>query len=985
MLRWSFQQRLHLASAMLVTLLFGASSLSAAFPDEEAKGVGPTSYQPAATQAATTQPAASQPVPTLTSAHELWVVGEYEQSAAQFRALAAEEQNTFEAVMGLVRCDLSVGRYEDALDRLSKIKSTGLESSRWQLMRAECLTRVGQHGQALESLAKAVELDLNNFQARTKLGQLLEVVGRRDEAIAAYAFFDRLLARRMPTDAEDITAAAVGFYRYSVLTEHGSLKGRTAHVLNEMLQVAYERVDRNCSPARIAAADLLRQKFNVEEATQDYRGALRINRNLAEAHVGLGLLAIQGWQFEQVEKQVDLALAINPRLTAAHTLLARSKILERKYDRAIEACQDALDINPNDIDALAVMAAAHRCNYDMAQVTKYEQRALTINPRCAVIYAVMGNALATLRQYAESAQAFQQAIENEPTDANARAELGLMYMQWGDEQKARQALEAAWNLDEYNERTFNSLDLLEKMSEFAQIETEHFIIRFNPEVDWAAAKQVASFADELYEDVCIDYDTELSQKTTLEIFATHRDFGVRITGKPWLDTVGVCTGWVIALDSPRSSPQTRGPFNIAGVLRHEFIHTVTLALTENRIAHWFTEGLATYGEDSPRSFSWCELLAGAIRRDRLFTLDTVDWGFSRPKLPTDRALAYAQSEWMIEYIVQKYGFDVLPEMLEAFRVKKTQPEVFLEVLKIETSDFDRDFGAWARSEARRWPIDLTPVEEPKKLAHALAADPTSASLMGRFARAHFDHGDIERAVAAARTALTTDDGQVDALRVLVKGLGAILADTHAKPERQTILDELIPACRKLADVDRDSWIVPQLLGEIALRQNRFEDALVWLERFRRANPMHPDSYRGLSGVYLQRGEREKALPLLAELVRLDDRAAEVPASLADIHAASGRLGEARFWYTESLNIDPYRISTYEKRAGILMRMDETAAAAEQYEILCRLEPTEAAHFARAAFAYKKLGDIENTQRCAAEAVKLDPASGARSLLQPNGG
>ena len=58
-----------------------------------------------------------------------------------------------------------------------------------------------------------------------------------------------------------------------------------------MLQVAYGVVDRTYTPARIASADLLRERYNNDEndgSVSDYQAALKINENLPEAYVGLG-------------------------------------------------------------------------------------------------------------------------------------------------------------------------------------------------------------------------------------------------------------------------------------------------------------------------------------------------------------------------------------------------------------------------------------------------------------------------------------------------------------------------------------------------------------------------------------------------------------------------------------------------------------------------------------------------------------------------
>ena len=185
---------------------------------------------------------------------------------------------------------------------------------------------------------------------------------------------------------------------------------------------------------------------------------------------------------------------------------------------------------------------------------------------------------------------------------------------------------------------------------------------------------------------------------------------MRITAKPWIHTVGACTGWVIAMCSPRAGPRTMGPYHYARVLRHEFTHTATLALTDNRIAHWYTEGLAVHSENTPRSFDWRQLLADAVRRDRLFTLESIDWGFMRPQRPNDRQLAYAQSEWMVEYIVHRHSYDALMRMLKAYRAGLPQEQVFRDVLSIETTEFDGQFSAWARNEAGRWGFDLEPPE-----------------------------------------------------------------------------------------------------------------------------------------------------------------------------------------------------------------------------------------------------------------------------------
>ena len=69
----------------------------------------------------------------------------------------------------------------------------------------------------------------------------------------------------------------------------------------------------------------------------------------------------------------------------------------------------------------------------------------------------------------------------------------------------------------------------------------------------------------------------------------------------------------------------------------------------------------------------------------------------------------------------------------------------------------------------------------------------------------------------------------------------------------------------------------------------------------------PFSFRGLAGIYLDRGEEDKALPQLLELARIEQNDADVPGKLADVVRRKGNLKEAAYWYRQALLIDPFSI------------------------------------------------------------------------------
>lgn len=916
------------------------------------------------------------------AARERFMVGEYETARRMYAELTQQDDAKIAGAVGVAECRIRSGEYREALDELKKLNADS--HAGWHEIMGRLHRILGNYEDVLRHARAAIEIDRSHAASRLLLGTMLEELGRRDEAVQAYAWFDRQIVERkqLPRDAEWVTIVAQGFLRYSTLTQT-NLVSRTKHALNEMLQTAYGRIDRNYWPARIAAGDLLREKHNNDEedgSVSDYLTALKINPNLPEAYVGLGEVALEHWDFEGVDRRVAKALELNPKYAPAFHLMAAKFIVERRYGQATETAEKALAINTNDLTALSLSAAAAACRYDQPAVDRLAERVREINPRCARFYRTVGDALGGIRQYAASEEAYRKAIEFEPTDANAHTELGMMYMQWGHEDRARSALDAAWALDPFNERTKFTLDLLDMLKKFARYESNHFIVRHDDQADPGLGEYVAGYLEEIYKAVTEDYHSPLTEKTIIEIFPSHKGFSVRIAGRPWIPTVGACSGRVIALASPRGSADLMGNYNIARVLKHEFTHTVTLAATHNRIPHWFTEGLAVLQEDAPRSFEWAELLADAIRRDELFTLESIDWGFMRPRKPTDRTMAYAQSEWMCEYLIERFGYDVINQMLAKFREGKTQADVFRDVLRIETTDFDRDFKRWARRQAEPWNFRLTPPEDVSTLRQLADQQPEDAALLGRIARAEYDAGNPLEALATARKALERDEREPNSLEILGNLLTYFAERELTDLGKRMYEDEAREYLEKLREADPSGCIAPRLLGNIALRRKEWSRAEDVLSRLQRLCPMDPLSWRGLAGIYLERGDDASALPQLLELARMEEHDADVPAKIAGIYRKQGRLRDAQHWYRQAIFIAPLSAELHRLLGDTSMQSGDTAAALREYRMVTALEPNSPTGFEKAATAAQKLGQLTEAREFARRAVALDPSSPARGLL-----
>ncbi|MCH8880748.1 MAG: tetratricopeptide repeat protein [Planctomycetes bacterium] len=950
-------------------------------------------------QASSGTPAAAVDGPSVRrrfdDAREHFLTGYYRHAFEEFSDLAGadDEELATSASIAMADCQMEWGDYEGALDTLQSVRESarapddigtgsahGSGSARWHRAAAAAYSKLGDYDKAIEHGQQALKLDDDHMRARYELGRLYETVGRWDDAIHTYQYFDKLLAgeARFPETAEDAHYAGVGFYRYSVLTRSEHLTRRTKYVVRDVLQPAVEILDLSYWPAQLAIGDLLFEKYNLTDALVEYKAVLKSNPQSLEAHLGLVRIALDGWDFENVESRVAVCLDINPRSAEAYVLLAACRMLERRFEDAVAVAKHALAINPNHITALSYLAAAQiRAGY-YSDAEETKRRVYQLNAAPAVLHAIIGKQLSDGRQFPESEEELRKAIEFDPTNPDPRNELAMMYMQWGYEDKARTVVDAALDLDAFNTRTFNTERLLDEMAGFLVYETENFEIHYSDSQDAVLGKYTGEYLESIYAELSEDYDTKLETKTIIEFFPDHRKFAVRIHGKPWIHTVGACTGRVIAMDAPRED--VFGRYNVANVLRHEFTHTVTLAATRNRIPHWFTEGLAVLQEDRPKSWKWKNMLAQRLRRDDLFSLEKIDWGFIRPRQADDRQMAYAQSEWMCEYLIEKNGYDVINLMLRMYRDGQVQRDVFPSAAGVTTAEFDEQFKVWALADAQVWGLPLDPAPDPFVVKWMLRTYPKSADLHADMAEILIRESDYSEALAHAERCLELKKHHVDGLKMAADASILLAQEQPSRDRFREMLERAKNYYELLAEHHPTEPAGPEFLAEWANEHDHHDEAVRWSKKLKALQPLNPLPYRILSGIYLQRDDDAHALPELLELSRHEEHDPDVPRQIARIYAQQDKLRAAASWYRQSLDIDPYDVKTHRTYATLLDDLKLIEKALHEYEMLTILEPKEALHHNELAFAYYRAGRRDQAKEAARKAVELDPNSPARQLL-----
>jgi len=606
-------------------------------------------------------------------------------------------------------CQLALGRYEDALATLGN--PAVADEAKIQTLRARVMAAQGGYLAAIGILQHEIKGHPDLVAPRYYLGEYREKLGDVAGATAAFDWFvdgprnylqDWVGHPETFDDAEEVTLIGRAIDRWATLTMAYQHELRLHDVVLNMFVRAYDQIDRGYWPAHLAAAESFFDHDDPPSAADELEQAMKANPGDARCWLLYGRMELGQFNFDGVDRAVNAIRAENEDSVDADLLEGRNLLAQQMPCLAMPPLERALAKQPRNLVGLGLVAAAQEMLLQNDKSAATLKQADAVAPASAVAYFEVAEQLAAMRQYSRSAQMYQIALDRAPWWSSARNGLGMLYAQSGDEDAARKVMEAAHTLDPFNYSTTNYLRLLDMMSKFARRESAHFIVMYDAAQDPIVSEYFNDYLESVYPIVTGEFNFEPKVKTLIEVFPTQDEFAVRTTGAPWLPTVGASTGRIIALAAPRTGERTTGSFNFSQVLRHEFTHTVTLGATENRIAHWFTEGLAVQQEHSPIRWEWVPMLYDAVTKHYLFPIDELTWAFVRPRHPIDRQLAYAQSSWICQYIEQTYGHPAILAMMDQYRLGHTEDEVFQNVLHRSESKLSDEIQGWCQSQVAGW-------------------------------------------------------------------------------------------------------------------------------------------------------------------------------------------------------------------------------------------------------------------------------------------
>ncbi|MFN2405708.1 MAG: tetratricopeptide repeat protein [Pyrinomonadaceae bacterium] len=583
---------------------------------------------------------------------------------------------------------VETGKYAQAEASAKKLLAKTPNDAIVRHQLGEVLAITGRYTEAIAEFERAAKDTANKERLESELrrAELLELTGHEDQAQSIYQSFVKYYTANDPETAFELTMIAralVHLERYQDA--------------NDMFRAAIE-ADSNFLEAHLAAGELFTQKYAYADAATFLSDALKINPNSVRAHLNIA----RNKRFEGSEEMnaaLNRALTLNPNYVEALALKAALALEAGQYDAASAELDKALKINARSPEIHSLRAALL---YLQDKDFQPEVTAtLDVAPRYGQLYTTLAHYATITRRTEQATQFSRRAIELAPRLWDAHLSLGMSLLRFGQMETGREAVEKAFKGDPFNVWAKNTLDLLDSMQTFRETKRGAFVIKASEQESDVLGPYAASLLEEAAAKLTAKYRFTPKAPIIVEIFQNHEDFAVRALGIPGLGALGVCFGPVIAQDSP--SAREAGEFNWGSTLWHEFMHVITLQMTDYRIPRWFSEGLSVYEERRARpgwGDDWNVLFVRSFAAGGWFKIADLDGAFQRPRSPQDLPIAYFEASQICEFIVERFGFDAILNMLALYRDKARTPDVLRQVLKMTEADFDREFNAYIDAKVR---------------------------------------------------------------------------------------------------------------------------------------------------------------------------------------------------------------------------------------------------------------------------------------------
>ena len=183
--------------------------------------------------------------------------------------------------------------------------------------------------------------------------------------------------------------------------------------------------------------------------------AVMLDAESAETHTSLAhVKSTQDWDWANAEREFQRAISLNPRYATAHHWYAMSCLAPLgRLDEALNEIKIAQSIDPVSSIVARDFAIIHFYRRDFEMALEQCDHTIELNPHFAPAYWMLGVIQEQLKDFDESAAAFQRAVHLSPQTPRMHAGLGRTFALSG---RRKQALEVLQKLEAYAKERYVS-------------------------------------------------------------------------------------------------------------------------------------------------------------------------------------------------------------------------------------------------------------------------------------------------------------------------------------------------------------------------------------------------------------------------------------------------------------------------------------------------------------------------------------------------
>ncbi|MCD6460892.1 hypothetical protein J7L67_09555 [bacterium] len=337
---------------------------------------------------------------------------------------------------------------------------------------------------------------------------------------------------------------------------------------------------------------------------------------------------------------------IKKNLAGSYLQLAIDLKSRGEQDKAVTVLEHAVDLNASVEQVHVLLAKLYYEKGSLIDAEKETRIALLLKPKDPYLLKFLGHLNYLMEDYDDAIEIFQTFSE--------QCDLPFKELE----------------LDKIKEET-------KVFSEYKQLSCHPFVIHYPDESFRERAQWIAKALSKVYLRLGSWWGFYPESEIPVYLYPEKKFY--KIT-KSRMDVVGLYDGKIRLLVNHSSR------IRLEQTAIHEYTHHAFSCVTHGNTPFWCNEGLAQFVAGQ-----WDDLRAkmfdSAVDKGQILDFAQMEKADSNYYDRYDRCLAYIQSYIAIDFLVEKYGYGIINELIEGLKENKTAVQVIEDITLLSSGEF----------------------------------------------------------------------------------------------------------------------------------------------------------------------------------------------------------------------------------------------------------------------------------------------------------